>query len=172
MSVLYNCGQTVVFTGSHDLVFQKVFDGELDAGAAKDLMLAEMARANPKIEWELNKAPTEILAGDDGKVRAVMLEDTKTGETAEFETEGVFVAIGHVPNSQFFKGQLDMDETGYVLVHDGTNTSVEGVFACGDLTDHVYRQAITAAGTGCMAAIDAERWLDSLTHAEAEVAAS
>jgi len=135
-------------------------------------IMVDRARANPKIEWQLNKAPTEILAGDDGKVRAVMLEDTKTGEKAEFETDGVFIAIGHVPNSQFFKGQLDMDKTGYVLVHDGTYTSVEGVFACGDLTDHVYRQAITAAGTGCMAAIDAERWLDSQEQPAAEAAAS
>ncbi len=135
-------------------------------------IMVDRARANPKIEWQLNKAPTEVLAGDDGKVRAIMLEDTKSGETTEFETEGVFIAIGHVPNSQFFKGQLDMDKTGYVLVHDGTCTSVEGVFACGDLTDHVYRQAITAAGTGCMAAIDAERWLDSQEQPAAKAAAS
>ena len=127
-------------------------------------IMIDRARANEKIEWALNKQVKDILAGDDGKVRAVELEDTNTGEVTEMATEGVFVAIGHVPNSHHFKDQLDTDENGYVLVHDGTHTSVEGVFACGDLMDHTYRQAITAAGTGCMAAIDAERWLENQAH--------
>ena len=135
-------------------------------------IMVDRAKNNPKIEWELNKTVVDILAGDDGKVRAAVLEDTQTGERSEFATEGVFVAIGHVPNSHFFKDQLDTDENGYVLVHDGTYTSVNGVFACGDLMDHEYRQAITAAGTGCMAAIDAERWLENQAHATAEAAAS
>lgn len=131
-------------------------------------IMVDRAKANPKIEWALNKKPVEVLAGDDGKVRAAVLEDTQTGERTEMPVDGFFVAIGHVPNSHFFKDQLDTDENGYVLVHDGTYTSVDGVFACGDLMDHEYRQAITAAGTGCMAAIDAERWLENQSHAAAE----
>ncbi|MFT5733568.1 MAG: thioredoxin reductase (NADPH) [Planctomycetota bacterium] len=128
-------------------------------------IMVDRARANPKIEWQLNKAPTEMIAGDDGKLRAVRLKDTVTGEETEFETDGLFVAIGHIPNSQSFKDQIETDENGYVLVKNGTHTSIEGVFACGDLMDHVYRQAVTAAGTGCMAAIDAERWLEEQSHA-------
>lgn len=128
-------------------------------------IMVDRAKANPKIDWALNKSVKDILANDNGKVRAVIFEDTNTGETSEFATDGVFVAIGHVPNSQYFKDQLDVDENGYVLVSKGTYTSVEGVFACGDLMDHVYRQAITAAGSGCMAAIDAERWLEDQAHA-------
>lgn len=128
-------------------------------------IMIDRARANEKIEWALNKQVKDILAGDDGKVRAVELEDTNTGEVTELATEGVFVAIGHVPNSHYFKDQLETDENGYVIVKEGgTYTSIEGVFACGDLMDHVYRQAITAAGTGCMAAIDAERWLENQAH--------
>jgi len=125
---------------------------------ASKIML-ERAQKNPKIDWALNKVVTEVLAGDDGKVRAAVLEDTQNGEKAEVATDGVFIAIGHRPNSEIFKGKLDMDEVGYVKVHDGTRTSVEGVFACGDVMDKTYRQAVTAAGTGCMAALEAERFL-------------
>ncbi|MEC8494987.1 MAG: thioredoxin-disulfide reductase, partial [Planctomycetota bacterium] len=99
-------------------------------------IMIDRARANEKIEWALNKQVKDILAGDDGKVRAVELEDTNTGEITEMPTEGVFVAIGHVPNSHFFGDQLETDENGYVLVKNGgTHTSIEGVFACGDLMD-------------------------------------
>ena len=124
-------------------------------------IMVDRCKANEKIDWLLTKAVVDILAGEDGKVRAVLLEDTQSGEQGEVECDGVFIAIGHTPNSEIFKGKLDADENGYILVSDGTNTSVEGVFACGDVMDHVYRQAITAAGTGCMAAIDAERWLEA-----------
>jgi thioredoxin reductase (NADPH) len=127
---------------------------------ASKIML-ERAQANPKIDWALNRTITDILAGDDGKVRAVVMENTKTGEKEEVATDGVFVAIGHDPNSKLFPGKLELDDEGYVVVHDGTHTSVEGVFAAGDISDRKYRQAITAAGMGCMAALDAEKWLEA-----------
>lgn len=131
---------------------------------ASKIML-ERAQSNPKIEWMLNQVPVEILANDQNKVRAVRLEHTRTGERTELELDGFFVAIGHKPNSDLFEGQLEMDSTGYLIVEPGTTrTAVEGVFACGDVMDKTYRQAVTAAGTGCMAAIDAERWLENQAH--------
>jgi thioredoxin reductase (NADPH) len=129
-------------------------------------IMLERAQGNPKIEWLLNKAVTDIDAGPDGKVKRVSLRDTVTDEVSDFATDGVFVAIGHKPNTELFQGVLDMDETGYLLVQRGTYTSVEGVFAAGDVADKVYRQAVTAAGMGCMAAIDAERWLEARAHAQ------
>jgi len=131
---------------------------------ASKIML-ERARKNRKIDWALNKAVVEILSlPDKKKVRAARLKDTRNGEVTEMPIDGVFVAIGHQPNSDLFRGQIEMDEVGYVKVSKGTYTSVEGVFACGDLADKVYRQAVTAAGTGCMAAIDVERWLEAQGH--------
>jgi thioredoxin reductase (NADPH) len=127
---------------------------------ASKIML-ERAQKNPKIEWVLNKTVVDVLAAKDGKLRAAVLEDTRNGERTEFPCDGLFVAIGHQPNSEVFRGKIDMDDKGYVLVHNGTRTSVEGVFAAGDVMDKVYRQAVTAAGTGCMAAIDSERWLEA-----------
>jgi thioredoxin reductase (NADPH) len=121
-------------------------------------IMAERAKANPKIAWEWNSAVVDVL-GDD-QLSGVVLEDTRTGERRELATDGLFLAIGHDPTTALFRGQLDLDEDGYILVQEpGTATSVDGVFACGDVVDHVYRQAITAAGMGCKAAIDAERWL-------------
>jgi thioredoxin reductase (NADPH) len=128
-------------------------------------IMIERAQKNPKIDWMTNRIVEEVLAHPDGKkVRAVRLEDTTSGEKSEMPVDGVFIAIGHEPNSKLFQGQLDLDPQGYVKVTRGTYTSVEGVFACGDVMDKVYRQAITAAGSGCMAAIDAERWLESQGH--------
>jgi thioredoxin reductase (NADPH) len=128
-------------------------------------IMVERARKNPKIDWALFKEVVEVLSlPGQKKVRAAVLRDTRSGETSEFPVDGVFVAIGHQPNSSVFAGQVETDAQGYVKVRNGTSTSVEGVFACGDLTDKTYRQAITAAGTGCMAAIDAERWLEAQHH--------
>jgi thioredoxin reductase (NADPH) len=97
-------------------------------------------------------------------VSAVRVKNLKTGAVKDLAVDGVFVAIGHTPNTTLFAGQLDMDKNGYLITHDGAKTNVPGVFACGDVQDHVYRQAITAAGSGCMAAIDAERYLEHAGH--------
>jgi len=136
---------------------------------ASKIMLAR-AQANPKIEWITNAQVVEVLGEGESmgkKVTGAVLEDTRTGERRTVAATGLFVAIGHQPNSQPFAGVLDMDDVGYIRTHDGTKTNVEGVFAAGDVQDKIYRQAITAAGSGCMAAIDAERWLEARHHARA-----
>ena len=123
-------------------------------------VMQDRARANPKIAWAWNQEVTEVLGDKLAGVRGVRTRDTKTGEVRELPLGGLFVAIGHQPNTDLFKGQLEMDEVGYIKVKPGTTkTSVPGVFASGDASDPVYRQAVTAAGTGCMAAIDADRFL-------------
>lgn len=124
-------------------------------------IMQDRAKNNPKISFIWNTAVEAIQDPAKKKVSGVVLKDLKTGAVSEKKCEGVFVAIGHTPNSELFKGKLDMDAKGYIRVHDGTNTSVAGVFACGDVQDFKYRQAVTAAGTGCMAALDAERFLES-----------
>jgi thioredoxin reductase (NADPH) len=125
-------------------------------------IMQDRAFANDKIAFQWNSVVDEVLG--DTKVSGLRLRDVNTGDTSDLPVTGVFVAIGHVPNTDVFRGQIDMDENGYIKTHDGTRTNVEGVFAAGDVQDHVYRQAITAAGSGCMAAIDAERWLESQHH--------
>ena len=121
-------------------------------------IMATRVLEHPKIEVLWNTSVTEVLGED--SVTGVTLADAQTGETRPFATDGVFVAIGHKPNTDIFLDQLVLDEAGYIVIDDKTTaTSVEGVFAAGDVADHVYRQAVTAAGTGCQAAIDAERWL-------------
>jgi len=130
-------------------------------------ILQDRLFAHPRITVIWNKAVDRFI-GDpaSGGLTGLALRDTVTGETSEFATEGAFVAIGHAPSTELFKGKLETDESGYLVVEAGTpKTAVPGVFACGDVMDHTYRQAVTAAGTGCMAALDAERFLASLDFA-------
>ena len=125
-------------------------------------IMAERALNHPKIEMVWDSAPTEYLTDEQGEVRAVKLKNLKTSAESELEVKCVFVAIGHQPNTAPFLGKLDTDEAGYLLQRNGTMTNLPGVFAAGDVADHVYRQAITAAGQGCAAALDAERYLANL----------
>jgi thioredoxin reductase (NADPH) len=127
-------------------------------------IMQEKARQNPKIDFIWDSALEEIRGVDQGKVTSVRLRNLKTSAITERPVDGVFIAIGHTPNTQIFRGLLDMDEVGYIQTHDGTKTNVPGVFAAGDVQDRVYRQAITAAGSGCMAAMDAERFLEHAGH--------
>jgi thioredoxin reductase (NADPH) len=129
-------------------------------------IMQERALANEKIDFAWNSAVEEVVGGD--KLESITLRDTVTGESRSLPVTGLFVAIGHDPRSELIKGQVHLDEEGYVLVEGrSTRTNLEGVFACGDLVDHTYRQAITAAGSGCAAALDAERFLASLEAAAA-----
>jgi thioredoxin reductase (NADPH) len=122
-------------------------------------IMQERALASPDIEFLWTHEVAEVLGN--GKVTGVRVRHSRTGAESELPVTGLFVAIGHEPNTAVFRGQLELDGNGYVRTHDGSRTNVDGVFACGDVQDDVYRQAITAAGSGCMAAIDAERWLES-----------
>ena len=130
-----------------------------DALRASKIM-QHRAFENPRIEFAWNTAVVDVVG--DTKVEALAVRDTVTGEERSLPVTGVFIAIGHSPNTDLFVGQLDMDDAGYLITgSDRSTTNIEGVFACGDVQDHTYRQAVTAAGSGCMAAIDAERWLES-----------
>jgi thioredoxin reductase (NADPH) len=127
-------------------------------------IMQEKAFKNPKIEFVWDSTLQDILDANAQKVTLVHIRNLKTGAITERRADGIFVAIGHTPNTQIFRESLEMDAVGYLKTHDGTKTSVPGVFAAGDVQDHVYRQAITAAGSGCMAAIDAERFLENEGH--------
>ena len=122
-------------------------------------IMQQRAFDNPKIDFIWDTTIRDILGTEQGAVTGVQLQNIKTNHTTDMPIDGVFLAIGHKPNTEPFAGKLDMNDSGYILTHDGTKTSIDGVFACGDVQDWIYRQAITAAGTGCMAAIDAEHFL-------------
>jgi len=123
-------------------------------------IMQDRAFTNDKITFRWDSVVTDVLGAE--RVTGVRVKDVNTGEESDLAAEGVFVAIGHAPNTDLFARQLELDEAGYLVTHDGTKTSVPGVFACGDVQDHTYRQAVTGAGSGCMAAIDVERYLSSL----------
>jgi thioredoxin reductase (NADPH) len=125
-------------------------------------IMQDKARSNPKIAWMLDTEVEEITDTGKGEVTGMVVRHNKTGARTVVPVHGVFVAIGHTPNTSLFRGQIELDQNGYILTHDGAKTSVAGVFACGDVQDHIYRQAITAAGSGCMAALDAEHFIDNI----------
>ena len=128
-------------------------------------IMIDRAMANPKISVEYNSNVDDIIGTKETGVTAVRLKDTISGAKRDVVCDGIFMAIGHKPNTKLFSGSIDLDNAGYIITNsDTTYTNLEGVFACGDVQDHVYRQAVTAAGTGCMAAIDAERWLEQETE--------
>jgi thioredoxin reductase (NADPH) len=163
-------GQEIVVVGGGDsameeAIFLTKFASKVTLVHRRDTLRAskimqDKARANPKIAWMLNHEVHEIHDTGKGEVSSVVLRHVVTHENTEIPVAGVFVAIGHTPNTSMVRGQLEMNGNGYLVTHDGTKTSVPGVFACGDVQDEVYRQAITAAGSGCMAALDAEHYLE------------
>ena len=124
-------------------------------------IMQDKARANPKIAWMLNHVVQEVQDDGKGELTSIVLRNVTTEVVTKLPVTGVFIAIGHTPNTSIFRGQLEMNENGYLVTQGGTRTTVPGVFACGDVQDEVYRQAVTAAGSGCMAALDAERYLEN-----------
>ena len=125
-------------------------------------IMQDKAFANPKIHFVWDSEIAEVRDVSKGEVTGIVIRNLKTGKLSEFPLDGVFIAIGHTPNTSLFEGQIQLDAAGYIVTHNGTHTNVPGVFAAGDVQDHIYRQAITAAGSGCMAAIDAEHYLDDI----------
>ena len=163
-------GQEIVVVGGGDSAIEEAtfltkFASKVTIVHRRDSLRAskimqDRARNNPKIEFKWNSQVTEIIGTD--KLEGIGLVDTVTGESSKMAVTGLFVAIGHRPNTDLFKNILDMEANGYLITRPGSSyTNIDGVFACGDVQDHTYRQAITAAGSGCMAAIDCERWLES-----------
>lgn len=132
-----------------------------DTFRASKIMI-DKVKANPKIEVVTNAVVEEIKDTGKGEVTGVVIRDVNSGAVREIPLAGVFVAIGHTPNTSLFKGALELDANGYIVTRDGSKTNIPGVFACGDVQDHTYRQAITAAGSGCMAALDAEHYLEGV----------
>lgn len=167
-------GKKLVIVGGGDsameeAVFLTRFASEVTVVNRRDELRAskimqDRARANEKISWSLNRTPLEVVAGEQG-LQGLKVRNNVSGEEELVETDGVFITIGHTPNTGFLNGQIDTDEQGYIVVKPGTaETNIPGVFACGDVQDRQYRQAITAAGSGCMAALDCERFLEAQTH--------
>lgn len=163
-------GQEIVVVGGGDsaleeAIFLTKFASKVILVHRRDTLRAskimqDRARSNPKIEFKWNSKVTELLGTE--KLNGVGIVDTVTGERSQLNVTGLFIAIGHRPNTDLFKGALEMEDNGYLKTRPGSSyTNVPGVFACGDVQDHTYRQAITAAGSGCIAAIDCERWLES-----------
>ena len=130
-------------------------------------VMQDKAKATPNIKWIWNTEVIDIKDVTKGEVTSLVLRNVETNETSELAVDGLFIAIGHVPNTKLVAGQITLDENGYIVTYGGTRTNIPGVFAAGDVQDHIYRQAVTAAGTGCMAAIDAERFLSGLSHENA-----
>lgn len=163
-------GQEIVVVGGGDsaleeAIFLTKFASKVILVHRRDALRAskimqDRARSNPKIEFKWNSKVTELLGTE--KLNGVGIVNTVTGERSQLNVTGLFIAIGHRPNTDLFKGALEMEDNGYLKTRPGSSyTNVPGVFACGDVQDHTYRQAITAAGSGCIAAIDCERWLES-----------
>jgi thioredoxin reductase (NADPH) len=164
-------------TALEEALFLTRFASEVTVVHRRDKLRAskimqDKAHANPKIRFAWNSVVEEIADAAKGEVTGITLRSLTTGERAELPVHGVFVAIGHTPNTGLFANQLEMNASGYILTHAGTRTSVPGVFAAGDVQDHVYRQAITAAGSGCMAAMDAEKYLEGVPQHIGEAAAT
>jgi thioredoxin reductase (NADPH) len=153
-------------TAAEDALFLTRYANEVNIVHRRDQLRASKIMQdrlfrNPKIRFTWDSAVTDILDPAASEVTGVQLKNVKTGEESVKPLAGVFIGIGHSPNTDVFRGQIDLNESGYIITHDGSKTNIPGVFAAGDVQDHIYRQAVTAAGSGCMAAMDAERYLEA-----------